>query len=115
MAPPSDPFTTVLAKLEEIGLKFDTMECKTDATNTKIKEMQLSVQQIQNQQSAMTNWKPELEHKVTDLQNSVFLLKKNLDLFIHELSKPHAVEDDTLIGVSSPAHLGATAAAGTPR
>jgi len=63
----------------------------------------------------MTNWKPELEHKVTDLQNSVFLLKKNLDLFIHESSKPHAVEDDTLIGVSSPAHLGATAAAGTPR
>ena len=44
MAPPMDPLTTVLAKLEELGLKFDTMDRKTDATNSKIEEMQQLVQ-----------------------------------------------------------------------
>jgi hypothetical protein len=66
MTPPTDPLTTVLAKLEELGQKFDTIDHKTDETNIKIEEMKQSVQQIQHQQSSVTTWKPELEGKVTD-------------------------------------------------
>lgn len=106
MAPPTDSLATVLAKLEELGQKFDTIDRKTDETNTKLEE-------IQHQQSSVTTWKPELEGKVTDLHNSVYLLQKKVDLFIHESPKSPTTEDDPLIGVSAPAHLGATAAAGT--
>jgi len=113
MAPPTDSISTVLAKLEELGKKFDIMDRKTDETNTKIEEMQCSVQQIKDEQTSMTTWKPELDDKVKDLQDSVYLLKKKVDLFIHESPKSATTEDDILIGVSAPAHLGASADAGT--
>ena len=61
----------------------------------------------------MTSWKPELEDKVSDLQNSVFLLKQKVDCFIHKLPKTEKVKNGVPHGVSASVHLGASAAVGT--
>ncbi|RLN24315.1 hypothetical protein C2845_PM07G38430 [Panicum miliaceum] len=80
MAPPTDSIATVLAKLEELGRKIDDTNLKADETNRNIEEMQLSIQQNTDEQSLLSAWKPGMEDKVTDLQNSVFDLKqKNLE------------------------------------
>ena len=54
-----------------------------------------------------------IETKVVDLQNSVYDLKQ-VDLFIHQLSKmlPHA-DGKSAHEVSAPTHLGVTADAWT--
>ncbi|XP_039804309.1 uncharacterized protein LOC120668633 isoform X2 [Panicum virgatum] len=113
MALAKDSISTVLAKLEELGQKFDNMDRKTDETTQKIEEMQQSVRQLKDEQISLTSWKPELEDKVSDLQNSVFLLKQKVDCFIHKLPKTEKVENGVPHGVSISAHLGASAAAGT--
>ena len=75
MAPPTDSISTVIARLEELGRKVDNVDRKTDETNQKIEEMQSSIQQIKDEHTSVNTWKPELENKVFDMQNSVFLLK----------------------------------------
>ena len=55
-----------------------------------------------------------MENKVTDLQNSIYDLKKKVDLFIHQLLNPQKQADEKQnIEVSSPVHLGVAASAGT--
>jgi len=49
MALATDSTSTILAKLEELGKRFDSVDRKTDETNHKIEEMQLSVQQIKDE------------------------------------------------------------------
>lgn len=94
MAPPSE-LTIVLEKLAELGKKQDD-------TNSKIAEMQNDIRLLTEEQSSVRGWKPELEGKVLDLQNTVFDLKQKVDLFIHELPK---VKQEA----SASAHLEATA------
>ena len=84
MAPHTD-LATVLQKIEELGKKLDTTGTKTDETNRKIEEMQQSIQRIADKQGSVTIWKPNMESKVANLQNSVFDLKTKVDLFIHRL------------------------------
>ena len=93
MAPPTD-LATVLQKIEEMGKKLDTTGIKTDETNRKIEEMQQSIQRISDEQGSVMVWKPNMESKVTDLQNSVFDLKTKVDLFIHQLPSSKKGEDD---------------------
>ena len=49
MALATDSISTVLAKLEELGQKFDNMDRKTDETTLKIEEMQQSVHQLKDE------------------------------------------------------------------
>jgi len=93
MAPPTD-LATVLQKIEEMGKKLDTTGTKTDETNRKIEEMQQSIQRITDEQGLTTVWKPNIESKVTDLQNSVFNLKTKFDLFMHQLPSGKKGEDE---------------------
>ena len=58
----------------------------------------------------MTSCKPELENKVSDLQNSIYLLKQKVDLLIHELPKLSPAEEGDF-GAFASAHLGAATAA----
>lgn len=102
MASPTDSIATVIAKLEELGRKVDNVDQKTNETNQKMEEMRTSIQQIKDEQTAVNSWKPELVNKVSDLQNSVFLLKQKVDLFIHESPEPKKAEDEDSIGVSAP-------------
>ena len=58
-------------------------------------------------------WKPKLEDKVSNLQNSVFDLKQKVDLFIHELPKKKDISQEEIpYEAPAPAHLGAAADAG---
>jgi hypothetical protein len=104
MAPSTDSMATILSKLEELGKK-------ADETSQKIKGMQQSVQQNADEQKSLTAWKPDMEGKVTDLQNSMFDLKQKIDLFIQEIPGKNKVVED--LEASSPAHLGVAAQAGT--
>ncbi|CAN6276319.1 unnamed protein product [Urochloa humidicola] len=79
---------------------------KKDETNCKIKGMQQSIDRISGEQGEIQTWRPQLEGKVTDLQNSMSDLKLKVDLFIHELPKREA-EGEVDLGVPAPAHLGA--------
>ncbi|CAO2143691.1 unnamed protein product [Urochloa humidicola] len=114
MAPPVDN-ATLLAKLEELVLKADATNQKADQTNRKIEEMQQSINQMSEEQDAVKVWKPELENKVAQLQNSASTLKMKMDLFIQESPKvgDHAlkVSED---GEPSSAHLEDPAAAEAP-
>ena len=58
----------------------------------------------------MTSCKPELENKVSDLHNSIYLLKQKVDLLIHELPKLSPAEEGDF-GAFASAHQGAAAAA----
>jgi len=109
MAPPSD-LATVLQKLEELGKKMDHTNTKTEEMNRKIEEMQLTIKQNTEEQNSLITWKPGMEDKVTDLQNSVYDLKQKIDLFIHEIPKKKGVEEDPSSSrAPAPAHLGAAA------
>ena len=111
MAPPTD-LATVLQKIEEMGKKLDTTGTKTDETNRKIEEMQQSIQRITDEQGLTTVWKPNIESKVTDLQNSVFDLKTKFDLFMHQLPSGKKGEDEgSLPEAPTTAHLVVSAGA----
>ena len=102
MAPPSH-LAAVLQKIDELGKKLDTTGTKTDETNRKIEEMQQSIQRV---------WKPNMENKITDLQNSMFDLKTKVNLFIHQLPSSKKGEDDrSLPEVPTTAHLVVSAGA----
>lgn len=63
------------------------------------------------------DWKPQLEDKVTNLQNSMFLLEKKMDLFVHELpnsKQKMKSEEEIEIEALTPAHLGVTVKTGAP-
>ncbi|CAN6234028.1 unnamed protein product [Urochloa humidicola] len=109
MAPPAD-LSTVMAKLEELGKKSDEINLKTDDTNRKIEEMQQSIDRLADEQGDIKLWKPTMESKVTELQNSVFDLKLKVDLFINELPK-HSAAGEIKNETPAPADLGATASA----
>lgn len=105
-AAPADAIAAVLVKLEELGRK-------ADHTNQRIEEMQASLHQLTEEQGAINSWKAELEGKVADLQSSVFLLEKKVDLVIHELPKPKIKRqrEKSETEVPTPAHLGVPAKA----
>lgn len=107
---PSNEMAVVLAKLEELGKKADEANSKADQTNRKIEEMQQSINLLSEEQTSVKNWKPELEGRVTELQNSVFDLKTKVDLFIHEPPKPNSkAEGEVKMEAPTPAHLGVAA------
>nr|CAB3480248.1 unnamed protein product [Digitaria exilis] len=87
MAPNTDPMVAVLAKLEELGRKADETNLRGEETNRRIEEMRTSINLLHEEQNFVKTWKPELENKVTELQSSVFLMQKKLDLFVHDPSK----------------------------
>lgn len=58
-----------------------------DETNRKIEEMQQSIDLLTQEQGAVKEWKPKLENKVMELQNSMYDLKQKVDLFVHELPR----------------------------
>lgn len=114
MAPPRDSLAMVLAKLEELGKKADETILRTDDTYRKIEEMQNSIQLLSDEKGVVKVWRPMIETKVVDLQNSVYDLKQKVDLFIHQLPKTSSSGDGKHAHeMSAPAHLGATADAGT--
>jgi len=107
MAPPAD-LSTVLGK------KADETISKTDDTHRKIEDMQTSIQLLSEEQSEVKVWRPTVENRVLDLQNSVYDMKQKVDLFIHQLPKTSSSGDGKHAHeMSAPAHLGATADAGT--
>lgn len=101
---PSNDISIVLAKLEELGRKADEASSKADQTNHRIEEMHQSMQILSKEQVALRVWKPELEGRVAELQNSVLDLKTKVDLFFHELPKKtveescHTVADEVVLG-----------------
>jgi len=107
MAPSAaDSIATVLAKLEELAGKLDESNIKADDTNHRL-------QQLAEEQTAVTAWKPTMEAKVTDLHNSVYDLRQKVDLFIHELPKKKDISQEEIpYEAPAPAHLGAAADAG---
>ncbi|CAN6337557.1 unnamed protein product [Urochloa humidicola] len=67
--------------------KMDVSNLKHDETNRKIEGMQLSIDRLSDGQGEIESWKPQLEGKVTKLQNYVSDLKLKMNLFIHEIPK----------------------------
>lgn len=75
----------------------------------KTEEMQFVVQSTTDEQCAVKDCKPAMENKVLDLQGSVDILKTNLDLFMHELSKlKKEVKERNTSNAPAFTHLGVT-------
>ncbi|CAL4981530.1 unnamed protein product [Urochloa decumbens] len=93
MAPPVDN-ATLLAKLEEMTKGIKETSLKQDETNRKIEGMQQSINRISYEQGEMKTWKPQLETKVTELQNSVtdLKLKEVVAFEVISISNPHLRE-----------------------
>lgn len=101
--------SAILSKLEELGKKADETNLKVDQANRRIEEIQSSVHHLTEEQDLVKAWKPELEGKVTELQNSVSDLKLKVDLFIHELPSKPKGEEEIKLEASTPAYLGVPA------
>ncbi|CAN6235112.1 unnamed protein product [Urochloa humidicola] len=108
MAPPVDN-AALMSKLDAFMTKMDANAVET---NQRLEGMQSSIDSILLEQGSIQQWKPQLETKVTELQNSVSDLKLKVDLFIHE-QPTAAVGEAAQYRASTPAHLGATAEAET--
>ncbi|CAN6362892.1 unnamed protein product [Urochloa humidicola] len=98
------------SNFDDLRKKMDESKLKADETNRKIEGMQLSIDTLVRKQGSIQAWKPQLEGKVTKLQNAMTDLKLKVDLFIHDLPKK-LEEGGTSVETSAPAHLGATAKA----
>ncbi|CAL4941434.1 unnamed protein product [Urochloa decumbens] len=97
-----------MSKLEEMMKQMDKT---AEETNRKLEGMQQSFDKLSLEQGSIQTWKPELEGKVTKLQQSVSDLQLKMDLFVHELPKPTAEGEELKVEAPAPAHLGATAKA----
>ncbi|CAN6338981.1 unnamed protein product [Urochloa humidicola] len=109
MAPPVDN-ASLMSKLDAFMTKMDA---STTETNRRLEGMQTSIDSILLEQGSIQQWKPQLETKVTELQDSLSDLKLKVDLFIHEQPKSR-IEEAAQCGVSTSAHLGVTAHAEAP-
>ncbi|CAO2183142.1 unnamed protein product [Urochloa humidicola] len=85
---------------------MDESMSKVEETNRKIEGMQISIDKLALEQGSLQTWKPQLEGRVTSLQQSVDDLKLRMDLFIHELPS-HEIKGESSLGTPAPAHLGA--------
>lgn len=108
MSPPrtEDPLLSILAKLEESAKKDEDSRTILTEVQNKIESMDESLKKFATSHGELESWKPEIDTKVADLQNSVYDLKTKVDLFIHRLPKvPAEPPSDGAIRTLTSAHL----------
>lgn len=101
MAPPGteDPLMTIVSKLEENTKMLSDMRLQ-------MMSMEGSLRKVADDQMVIESWKPEIDEKVSSLQESVMDLKHKVDLVVTKFPKePAALFGVVGVGTATSAQL----------
>jgi hypothetical protein len=101
MAPPKgdDPMSQILARIEEGNRETHR---RMEEMKVSMSGMETTVRSVLMEQGEFQKWRPEVEHKVSQIGEALAAIQAKVDQFVHPTAREHHQAD----GASGAAHRG---------